>query len=83
MPCATEPGEYTIYYKVAGDANHVDSQAQAVTSTIAAKDNRAGGSNPAKTGDTMSYAVPAATALVALASAALAFAACRRARTRD
>lgn len=83
LPCATEPGEYTIYYKVAGDVSHVDSQAQAVTSTIAAKDNSAGGSNPAKTGDTMSYAVPAATALVALASAALAFAACRRARTRD
>ncbi|MBQ9004160.1 MAG: isopeptide-forming domain-containing fimbrial protein [Eggerthellaceae bacterium] len=37
LPTATEPGEYTIYYKVAGDASHVDSQVQTVISTIAEK----------------------------------------------
>ena len=37
LPTATDLGEYTIYYKVAGDASHVDSQAQTVTSTIAEK----------------------------------------------
>ena len=37
LPCATDPGEYTIYYKVAADASHVDSEAQTVTSTIAEK----------------------------------------------
>ena len=37
LPTATDPGEYTIYYKVAGDASHVDSQTQTVTSTIAEK----------------------------------------------
>lgn len=37
LPTATDPGEYTIYYKVAGDATHVDSQAQTVTSTIVEK----------------------------------------------
>ena len=82
LPTATDPGEYTIYYKVIGDMSHVDSQVQTVTSTITEKASatRAG---LAKSGDAMPYAIPAATALVALASAALAFAACRRARTRD
>ena len=37
LPTATDPGEYTIYYKVAGDASHADSQTQTVTSTIAEK----------------------------------------------
>lgn len=37
LPTATDPGEYTIYYKVVGDANHVDSQVQTVTSTIVEK----------------------------------------------
>ncbi len=37
LPTATDPGEYAIYYKVAGDASHIDSQAQTVTSTIAEK----------------------------------------------
>ncbi len=88
LPTATEPGEYTIYYKVAGDASHVDSQAQTVTSTIAAKGNStkatsASGSGLSKTGDAVSYAVPAATVFVALAAAALAIAARRRQRTRD
>jgi|GEM_PF-2541375 len=77
LPCATEPGEYTIYCKVIGDVSHVDSQVQTVTSTITEKGSatRAG---LAKSGDAMSYAIPAATALVALAAAALAFAARRR-----
>lgn len=74
LPCATEPGEYTIYYKVAGNANHADSQAQAVTSTISK-------SGLAKAGDAVPYAALAATAFVALAAAALALAA--RRRTRD
>ena len=34
LPTATDPGEYTIYYKAAGDMSHADSQAQTVTSTI-------------------------------------------------
>ena len=37
LPTATDPGEYTIYYKVVGDASHVDSRAQTVTSTIVEK----------------------------------------------
>lgn len=91
LPTATDPGEYTIYYKVVGDASHVDSEVQTVTATIVAKGNstssastastaRAGGSNLAKTGDVAMYAVFATIALVALAAAALAFAARRRRR---
>ncbi len=83
LPTATDPGEYTIYYKVVGDASHVDSEVQTVTATIVAKGNsinsastastaRAGGSNLAKTGDVAMYAVFATIALVALAAAALA-----------
>lgn len=37
LPTATDPGKYTVYYKVAGDASHADSQSQTVTSTIVAK----------------------------------------------
>ncbi len=77
LPTATDPGEYTIYYKVAGDASHADSQVQTVTSTITEKGS-ATKAGLAKSGDAMSYAIPAATALVALAAAALAFAAHRR-----
>jgi LPXTG-motif cell wall-anchored protein len=89
LPTATDPGEYTVYYKVAGDASHVDSQMQTVTSTIAEKaypapttSNSAGGprSGLPKTGDTMPYAASAAIALVVLAAAALALAARRRQR---
>ena len=74
LPTATDPGEYTIYYKVAGDASHADSQVQTVTSTISK-------SGLAKAGDVLPYAALAATAFVALAAAALALAA--RRRTRD
>ena len=74
LPTATDPGEYTIYYKVAGDASHIDSQVQTVTSTISK-------SGLAKAGDVLPYAALAATAFVALAAAALALAA--RRRTRD
>ena len=89
LPTATDPGEYTVYYKVAGDASHVDSQTQTVTSTIAEKaylaptaSNSADGSSSGlpKTDDIMPYAAPAATALVVLAAAALALAARRRQR---
>lgn len=74
LPTATDSGEYTIYYKVAGDASHADSQVQTVTSTISK-------SGLAKAGDAVPYAALAATAFVALAAAALALAA--RRRTRD
>ncbi len=74
LPTATDPGEYTIYYKVAGDASHIDSQVQTVTSTISK-------SGVAKAGDVLPYVALAATAFVALAAAALALAA--RRRTRD
>lgn len=37
LPTATNPGEYTVYYKVVGDASHVDSSVQTVTSTITEK----------------------------------------------
>ena len=72
---------YAIYYKVAGDARHLDSQAQAVTSAIAEKAHpaptgpaSADGSGLAKTGDAAPCAVSAASALAALAAAALALA---------
>lgn len=35
IPKATEVGEYTVYYKVAGDKTHYDSQPQSITVTIA------------------------------------------------
>ena len=36
VPTATEDGTYTIYYKVVGDANHNDTEAQTVSTTITA-----------------------------------------------
>ena len=35
LPTATDAGEYTVYYKVIGDSNHLDSEAASVTVTIA------------------------------------------------
>ena len=35
IPSATNAGEYTVYYKVAGDANHNDTESVTVTVTIA------------------------------------------------
>ena len=34
IPTATEQGSYTIYYKVVGDANHNDTEAQSVPASI-------------------------------------------------
>lgn len=34
IPKATEVGEYTVYYKVAGDETHYDSEPQSITVTI-------------------------------------------------
>lgn len=38
VPALKAAGSYTVYYKVQGDANHEDTEAQAVTVTIAKKD---------------------------------------------
>ena len=35
IPTATDAGEYTVYYKVQGDANHNDSEPESVNVTIA------------------------------------------------
>ena len=35
IPTGTDAGEYTVWYKVAGDSNHKDSQPGSVTATIA------------------------------------------------
>ena len=37
IPTGTDAGEYTVWYKVAGDSNHKDSQPGSVTVTIAPK----------------------------------------------
>ena len=38
IPAAANAGEYTVYYKVIGDSNHKDTEAEAVTVTISKKD---------------------------------------------
>lgn len=38
IPTATDAGTYTVWYKVAGDKDHSDSEAQSVTVTIETKD---------------------------------------------
>lgn len=37
VPAGTDAGEYTVWYKVAGDSNHTDTQPASVTVTIAPK----------------------------------------------
>ena len=37
VPTGTDAGEYTVWYKVAGDSNHTDTQPVSVTVTIAPK----------------------------------------------
>lgn len=37
IPTGTDAGEYTVWYKVAGDSNHKDSQPGSITATIAPK----------------------------------------------
>ena len=37
IPTGTDAGEYTVWYKVAGDSNHKDSQPESITATIAPK----------------------------------------------
>ncbi len=34
LPTATDAGEYTVYYKVAGDSNHNDTQPETITASI-------------------------------------------------
>lgn len=34
IPTATEPGTYTVYYKIVGDENHADTREGSMTSTI-------------------------------------------------
>ena len=34
VPTAIEPGDYTVYYKIIGDANHEDSEVSSVIATI-------------------------------------------------
>ena len=38
LPTGTAAGSYTVYYKVQGDSNHKDTEAETVTATIAKKD---------------------------------------------
>ena len=49
VPTATEAKSYTVWYKVAGDANHTDSAPQSITSTIAKKDEPAPTPTPTPT----------------------------------
>lgn len=55
IPTGTDAGEYTVWYKVAGDSNHKDSQPKSVTATIAPKTVTAtvmvGGGSLTYTGD--------------------------------
>ena len=55
IPTGTDAGEYTVWYKVAGDSNHKDSQPESVTATIAPKTVTAtvtvGGGSLTYTGD--------------------------------
>ena len=55
IPTGTDAGEYTVWYKVAGDSNHKDSQPGSVTATIAPKTVTAtvtvGGGSLTYTGD--------------------------------
>ena len=37
VPTGTDAGEYTVWYKVAGDSNHTDTQPASVTVTVAPK----------------------------------------------
>lgn len=37
IPTGTDAGEYTVWYKVAGDSNHTDTQPASVTVTVAPK----------------------------------------------
>lgn len=37
VPTGTDAGEYTVWYKVAGDSNHMDTQPASVTVTVAPK----------------------------------------------
>ena len=34
LPIATEAGIYTVYYKVVGDANHTDTEAETIIVTV-------------------------------------------------
>jgi len=52
VPTGTDAGEYTVWYKVAGDSNHTDTQPASVTVTVAPKAVTA---TVTVSGDSLSY----------------------------
>ena len=52
VPTGTDAGEYTVWYKVAGDSNHTDTQSASVTVTVAPKTVTA---TVTVSGDSLSY----------------------------
>ena len=52
IPTGTDAGEYTVWYKVAGDSNHTDTQPASVTVTVAPKAVTA---TVTVSGDSLSY----------------------------
>ncbi len=52
VPTVTDAGEYTVWYKVAGDNNHTDTQPASVTVTVAPKTVTA---TVAVSGDSLTY----------------------------
>lgn len=52
VPTGTDAGEYTVWYKVAGDSNHTDTQPASVTVTVAPKTVTA---TVAVSGDSLTY----------------------------
>ena len=52
VPTGTDAGEYTVWYKVAGDSNHTDTQPVSVTVTVAPKTVTA---TVTVSGDSLSY----------------------------
>jgi len=53
VPTATDAGDYTVYYKVAGDANHGDIAAEQINVSIAKADSSVTSAPTAKTGLTV------------------------------
>jgi len=52
IPIATDAGTYYVWYKVVGDSNHLDSDADYVTVTIATADSSNSGSGSSSSGST-------------------------------
>jgi methionine-rich copper-binding protein CopC len=64
IPVATGAGDYTIYYKIVGDANHLDSEVQAISAKIA----KAAASLTAPIGQKLTY-IGKAQALISAGTA--------------